>query len=77
MTPQQETFRAFKEHDKQGRRDAALTLLRDALRRGQFDASGIDRAGRLIAAAVADGAGGSRSGSSCSARSRPPGSSPP
>jgi len=45
---QPELFKAVRACRKAGRSDEGLALLRDALRRGQLDAEGVDQAGRLI-----------------------------
>jgi FkbH-like protein len=44
----QELFKAVTALRKQGRSPEALALLREAVRRGQLDAEGMDRAGRFI-----------------------------
>ena len=55
MTAEQDFFRSVKDMEKRGRRDEAMGLLRDGLRRGRLEASGYERAGEMIRKAMARG----------------------
>jgi FkbH-like protein len=55
MKTPHDLFRAVKDLDKRGESGAALDLLRDHLRRGNLDPTGIEKAGRFLGKALADG----------------------
>ena len=58
MTSQHDLFQAVKRLEKEGQRPAAVARLRDALRRGQLDAEGTERAGRIVRKALTEGQAG-------------------
>ena len=55
MSTPPDLFRLVKDLDKRGEHAQALNLLRDQLRRGALDPSGIEKAGRYLGKALADG----------------------